>query len=1111
MANPLFTLFNQQLKDAKALVASTPQTLQSISPSPEDQSFALQKFKQFEEVKPLVDYSNFSNFVFFNSALDYFNVTATKIINGYPYDGSRDLLQNFLNDIDDYQNYVISVWPSNTGYLVFNPSVSSSVVTVNDLGMDNGLNGQISPNGMLSPTTSSWTVEFWSIPPPVLTGTNAAMFALQKVSGSGDGYSAYFSASSLFFRMVSGSALDELSVPVIPGQGSYFAFVLDKTQTPAQIIAYTGSTSTFPVGVASASSNMGTSSVPVNAGSGPLYFGSGTLSGKSTVMLTGALDDVRVWNIPRMLSDLSSSFNTKIFAQRNLQGIWRFNETGSLTSPFLTYDASGHKLNGIISPYSFQNRASGSIIPFDQPDLVLDMHEPSVLNYIAVQQTSGTSYDSFNDNLITELLPDKFFELEDIAQTSVLENFLYVMARQFDYIKIRIDQFARVLSTDYTGLNQTPDALLNDVAQFFGWEFTGNFLNAQGLQYLLGKNVQANSFANQDLDTKLYEIRNEFWRRVLINLVYMYKTKGTAQSVKTLLRSYGVNENFVRLKEYGLQPSAGITTFRINAEKSVNTLAFGSGSMSGSNYVISNQFSASAATIESRLCFPTTSSIGITPTALTGTIWTMSSSAGQLMNLKYAITSIGIPTGSLIFSASDGTAVTLVNAPIFDEKWYNIVVTRDSLTGSVSINVRSLDPTVGDSIYVYLTASSVCLPNSRTLPYNVWLGATGTLPSQFWMQEFRVWNRVLTSNEMNDHTLNFQSFGSDLPTGFSDLMLHWRLNEGVSGSAAGALVGSINDVSGQNNSGSAFGFIPSTIPYRRFLNDFNYIAPPDQGWNEERIRNYPATRVSPADAFYDDYRVGLEFNMVDALNEDISQILSTLDSFNTAIGLLPNMYRSTYPDIDTLRMNYFKRLQGRLNFRVFSDMLEFFDRSFIDMVQRLLPARAAFIGDEFVIESHMLERPKFQWPYHRQTPTLEFEGVITVLLRGPGVPLAIQGAVPQGSLPTIFGAPTGPFSQSRARGGFQFANVPVGNASVVKGLPGQPKRVNTVVPIIMSTMDKFDLSGVIKFRHSKGFKGNEAPGIFHRVPASVNFSHAGTTDQFGNPILPGITGKYPGT
>jgi len=98
--------------------------------------------------------------------------------------------------------------------------------------------------------------------------------------------------------------------------------------------------------------------------------------------------------------------------------------------------------------------------------------------------------------------------------------------------------------------------------------------------------------------------------------------------------------------------------------------------------------------------------------------------------------------------------------------------------------------------------------------------------------------------------------------------------------------------------------------------------------------------------------------MIDSLNEDIVQMLDSIDQFNDAIGNPAAKYRSYYDELKKLKIMYFKRLRGRLNFKVFADLLEFFDRSFIDMVAKLLPARVDFMGDEFVVESHMLERSK---------------------------------------------------------------------------------------------------------------------------------------------------------
>jgi len=128
----------------------------------------------------------------------------------------------------------------------------------------------------------------------------------------------------------------------------------------------------------------------------------------------------------------------------------------------------------------------------------------------------------------------------------------------------------------------------------------------------------------------------------------------------------------------------------------------------------------------------------------------------------------------------------------------------------------------------------------------------------------------------------------------------------------------------------------------------------------------------------DSNAVSVEFNLIDALNEDISYILASMDNWNNIIGDHAARHRASYPELDRFRQQYFTRLVGRINFRAFADFMDFFDRSFVEMIKKLLPARVNFKGAEFVVESHMLERPKVQYTYRRQSPALVPEGVIWV-------------------------------------------------------------------------------------------------------------------------------------
>lgn len=978
----LLSLFDDKLKRPGDLVASAPQTLETISTDVEEQDYTLKKLRQLEIVEPKIDYSDFSNFVFFNSALDYFNITGEKILNEYPYGGSRNAIEAFRDDLDGYQRHVLDRWPRNSGHIKFDPAVSSSYIEIKDVGVEDGhvKTGRLGPS-----ITGSFTFECWVTPPLALTGTEDVMILFQKLSASNDiGLYAYFTGSELAWGISASIGRAIISTPVVPGVPTFVSCVYDQTLAVSSSLSIiTGSANKFPVEAVSLTD--------INIypgfyyGTTPVYIGSGSLFGKVTRPLTASLDDVRLWNTIRTVSDCSSSFNTKIYSQKNLLVNLRCNETSSVPSydadSSILNDSSGHRYNGKIHNYHYTLRQSGSLLPFDIPDPILTIKAPEVRSHILEQQNSGSAYDNSNDNLITRLLPEQFFQLEEFKNTNVLRDFLYILARQFDQIKQRIDQFVNVLKVDYGNFDQTPDALLAEVGKFFGWEFTGNFLNASTSQYLFGNGVLTNLESNKELDTKLYEIKNEFWKRTLINLMYIYKTKGTRESVESLFRVYGVNKNFVKLKEYGIKPAAGIQTFRIAAEKSYPSITFGSGSTKSTNFIKSKQFDTNFSALQFNVKFPTTSSSDLQATTASGTVLYFDYGSGNIL-VRYMKDSYYSTTGTIgvYNTSSSGLEVMgkITGAAAFDNEWYNVSFSRDAI--STYMSVRSLPGVDVRKNYVFVSGSSGVPSNIQNVTLFAGVSGTGGFGnSEFWLNELRMWDTPLSASEIIDHTENFQSFGKINPLE-ANPVLHWRLDEDVTFNASGFYSG-INDFSTHGVTGSASGFTANGNPYKKHLMSYNFIASPDYGWNEDKVRVISNTYVSSRDAFVDNSNVALEFNMIDALNEDISRMIATMDNFNNYIGAPVNRYRATYVDLENIRREYFSRLQGNLNFRLFADMLEFFDRSFIDMVRRLIPVRANFLGDEFVVESHMLERPKLQWNYRRQERSFETEGRIAVLAK----------------------------------------------------------------------------------------------------------------------------------
>ena len=129
-----------------------------------------------DSVELLIDYSDFANFVTFNSAESYVTLTADSILNSYPVGGTADDLQQFLGALDGYQRFFLAGWPSWSGHLRLNPAVSSSYVSVVDVGLQDG----VARTSFVSPGTGSLSIT-GGVDCPPLTGSSDTQVVVQKL------------------------------------------------------------------------------------------------------------------------------------------------------------------------------------------------------------------------------------------------------------------------------------------------------------------------------------------------------------------------------------------------------------------------------------------------------------------------------------------------------------------------------------------------------------------------------------------------------------------------------------------------------------------------------------------------------------------------------------------------------------------------------------------------------------------------------------------------------------------------------------------------------------------------------------------------------------------
>jgi len=113
----------------------------------------------------------------------------------------------------------------------------------------------------------------------------------------------------------------------------------------------------------------------------------------------------------------------------------------------------------------------------------------------------------------------------------------------------------------------------------------------------------------------------------------------------------------------------------------------------------------------------------------------------------------------------------------------------------------------------------------------------------------------------------------------------------------------------------------------------------------------------------DDARFAIEFSVMQALNEDIMQIFATLDSLDNILGAPELMFAEEYPGLADLRKVYFNRLTDTVNYKNFFDFFRWLDDSFDVMIENLIPRKTNYLGFNFILESHALERAKVAHQY----------------------------------------------------------------------------------------------------------------------------------------------------
>ena len=287
----------------------------------------------------------------------------------------------------------------------------------------------------------------------------------------------------------------------------------------------------------------------------------------------------------------------------------------------------------------------------------------------------------------------------------------------------------------------------------------------------------------------------------------------------------------------------------------------------------------------------------------------------------------------------------------------------------------------------------------------------------------RFWSKALTETETIEHTRNFQSLGVKDPTtnfnftvsplgAFEKLRLDVSVDQPITASNQSGLI-ALTDFSQQftgttpgNNDPlpprpGVGGLPPSELAIKANMFSYSFFNPKfdeRSSNNKIRIRSFenfenierlggevaPVYEVPKSERPIDDTRFSVEASVVHALNEDIVNIFATFEKFNEYVGRPELLFAENYPDLRILRSIYFDRLTDKINIKAFFEVFRWLDDSYGILVERLVPSKTKFLGMNFVIESHMLERSKFRYGYiNANVPVMLNQFIGVRIIAGP--------------------------------------------------------------------------------------------------------------------------------
>ena len=582
-------------------------SLNTLAREVEDPEQIVEAEKKRLEFVPPVDYSKPENFAKFGSAEEYYKNAFSHVANFYPYDGTSREKLKFENNLNPFEKYIFDVeYPKSTGFINLGISYGTTGSAIGGYSTATGgsyiivkggphpspdldrsgnpkirdgkanvfKESDLKSNNLSFGGPSGSSVEFWFKKKNFTGSVSQREVVLDVWNGEPSASEAYGrftielsrSADRFYVTHQSGTkGVFRQGVPLTGGlsladnQFTHYAFSFLSSSTGTQIDFYkngepegkqilTGQgiglvTGTLIAHVGALRTNPSGTSTSITSGMGKL---------------SASLDEFRYWKEFRKSDDIGRNWFSTVDGGSNQKGrksklgvYFKFNEgiTENNQIDKVVLDYSGRINNGTINGYSLGTRStssaimesSASVIEFGDP--IIRTSNPILTGSRDSLLSGGIAHDFNNTSNLFFTMPTWIIE-QDETTGGQLKQLTQIISSYFDTLYAQISTLSKVKDIGYTSGSNKPFPYGERLLESLGFEAPELFANASVLAQVLQKDDK------RVFESKLYDVKNEIYKNLYNNVVYLYKSKGTHKSFRNLIRSLGIDEKLVKVKTY---------------------------------------------------------------------------------------------------------------------------------------------------------------------------------------------------------------------------------------------------------------------------------------------------------------------------------------------------------------------------------------------------------------------------------------------------------------------------------------------------------------------------------------------------------------------------------